>query len=470
MSDIVKEIVAICNHIKYHNDISCALEATKELLATYPAEKIHQIEMDMAKETILMKLCTRIDFGNIYEKFVDLLVASCPDVNQVDANGNSALFYAVKALNLYAVRSLVKAGADVSLLNKKEETALMLSSGRGIDGEELVDFLIKVGSPLNYQDETGETALMKAAKTGDFEKLKKLVDAGAILDVQDYQGQTALMKALRYRPKGYEGDERVAAQMSQVLLKNGADPEIEDHEGRTALDFATGFYLKTAFSNTLFKIKKNGQGNINQNKLNDMGNELKYDLLQKIYSNSTLDAQIKKTVAKQIILTNQQKNQTVDKSNVRQNQFLLMNEAVECAIKNQRGEKIIELFLKGVSFAGFTKEGKSVLDLAYETKNEAVLTAVLKLSDKNQINAQGDSLLIRAVKEKDKSVVKQLLAQDVDLCLKDKEGKDAFNIAMGLGDSELTQLIKEAAVSAYHKKKIALQIQPIHLIDPRQKD
>jgi ankyrin repeat protein len=72
-----------------------------------------------------------------------------------DANGNTALHYAMKNGNLAVARVLAKA-VDVTAVNKKGETALSIAINKGHN--DILD-LFKGKTDINNQDENGETLL-----------------------------------------------------------------------------------------------------------------------------------------------------------------------------------------------------------------------------------------------------------------------------------------------------------------------
>ena len=90
-------------------------------------------------------------------------------------------------------------------------------------------FLLKDGENPNQCDETGETALMLAARKGWVEALQLLIEAGADLDAQNEAGQTALFLAVMK-----EHPEAV-----RVLIEAGADINAMTPNGKTPLDMAT---------------------------------------------------------------------------------------------------------------------------------------------------------------------------------------------------------------------------------------
>ena len=72
------------------------------------------------------------------------------------------------------------------------------------------------------------TDLMAASLNGHTEVVELLADNGAELDLKNDDGATALIFASRH------GN----AEIVKLLLEKGANPELKDNEGKTALDYA----------------------------------------------------------------------------------------------------------------------------------------------------------------------------------------------------------------------------------------
>ncbi|RBA19772.1 hypothetical protein FPRO05_09072 [Fusarium proliferatum] len=82
---------------------------------------------------------------------------------------------------------------------------------------------------VDFQDDTGRTALSFAAQAGDLEAIGKLFDRHADVELTDTDGQTPLLWAAR---EGHEG-------AVKFLLDHGARTEAKDEPyGRTALSWA----------------------------------------------------------------------------------------------------------------------------------------------------------------------------------------------------------------------------------------
>ncbi|MDP2819073.1 MAG: ankyrin repeat domain-containing protein [Polaromonas sp.] len=184
--------------------------------------------------------------GNVTE--IENLAAKA-DLNARDGNGRTPLHVATFARQHDAIRALVKAGANINLLDKDrydgvtiasvaddedtlrvllslgasarqvtsryDGTALIAAAHLGHDG--VVKQLIAAGAPLDHVNNLHWTAAIEAVVLGDGGArhkvtLKALIDAGARLQLTDRQGNTPLQLA---RSRGYTA-------MVQMLEKAGA--------------------------------------------------------------------------------------------------------------------------------------------------------------------------------------------------------------------------------------------------------
>jgi ankyrin repeat protein len=190
------------------------------------------------------------DYGGI-----TMLIEKGAPVNGIDKEGNTLLIRAANYGKTGLVKFLLSHGADPNIQNKKGETALMKSNHPR--SEELVDALLASGANPNLQDKEGKTALMHLeyfhpnfklrdgvdptikdfngrdalfyCRGADKSMIEYLVSKGCRIDEQDKRGYTPLSLAADWiEYSGYE-DTIIA------LLDNGADPNIPDNDGRSAL-------------------------------------------------------------------------------------------------------------------------------------------------------------------------------------------------------------------------------------------
>jgi len=133
------------------------------------------------------------------------------DVNAPQADGMTALHWAVQLDDLEIAKALVQARANVSATNHFGVTPLSLACQNGRTA--MVELLLEQGADPNTTLRGGETALMTAARTGQPGPVRALLEHGADMNAKERRGQTALMWAAA------EGH----AEVVERLIQAGAD-------------------------------------------------------------------------------------------------------------------------------------------------------------------------------------------------------------------------------------------------------
>ena len=149
------------------------------------------------------------------------------DVNAAEADGTTALHWAVQGEAAALVGLLIDAGADVSAANRYGVTPVSLACVTGNAG--IIAQLLEAGADANAATTGGRTALMTAARTGDVAAVKVLLAHGAdVHATDDTHGQTALMWAAAKNNAG----------VVDTLVRAGADVGARTKHGFTAFLFA----------------------------------------------------------------------------------------------------------------------------------------------------------------------------------------------------------------------------------------
>jgi ankyrin repeat protein len=203
------------------------------------------------------------------------------NVNLPEPDGMTALHWAVRDNDAQAVQLLIRAGANVKAASRYGITPLSLAATNGNGA--MVQALIKAGADPNAALPDGETVLMTAARAGDAASVRALIVAGAAVNAREKtQGQTAVTwaamenngEAVRVLAEGgadlnatsttlqfpefkwitsgmvstslphggwtplmYAARQNAPA-AARALLESGADPNLTDPEGSTALMLA----------------------------------------------------------------------------------------------------------------------------------------------------------------------------------------------------------------------------------------
>jgi ankyrin repeat protein len=122
------------------------------------------------------------------------LVRARADVNALEGDGTTALHWAVRADDVESTMALIEGGARVTLANRLGVTPLALAATNG--SAKLIDALLKAGANPNESSPEGETVLMIASRTGSSSAVKVLLEAGASVNAaESWRGETALMWA-----------------------------------------------------------------------------------------------------------------------------------------------------------------------------------------------------------------------------------------------------------------------------------
>jgi ankyrin repeat protein len=123
------------------------------------------------------------------------LLSGRANVNEPQADGTTALHWAVRHDDLATAEMLIKAGADVKAATRYGVTPISLAAMNG--DAAMIRKLLDAGADPNTANPGGETTLMTAARTGKLDAVSLLLDRGAKLNAKDtVHEQTALMWAV----------------------------------------------------------------------------------------------------------------------------------------------------------------------------------------------------------------------------------------------------------------------------------
>ena len=176
-------------------------------------------------------------------ELVEQLLARRARPSVVNRYGSSPLAEAVKVADTRLVEMLLKAGADVEAGNEDEQTPLMLAARTGVVG--VAELLVRYRADVNKKELwRGQTALMWASAESQPEMVEFLIQKGAKLNVRaednDWPSQITSEPRAQYRPTGGLTPLLFAARAgclrcAEVLIKAGADPNMPNPDGMTAV-------------------------------------------------------------------------------------------------------------------------------------------------------------------------------------------------------------------------------------------
>jgi ankyrin repeat protein len=178
-------------------------------------------------------------------RLVKMLLDAGSGPEGANEDGQTALMLAIKTGDLSVVKMLVDAGANVNAVEKvQNQTPLMWAAAATRNAGEMVKLLLSKGADVKarakysdwpsqitsepraqYRPVGGLTPLLYSARGGCYECVEALVATGANVNAPTPEGVTALMIAL-------DNDHNDVA---KFLLDHGANPNVWDWWGRTAL-------------------------------------------------------------------------------------------------------------------------------------------------------------------------------------------------------------------------------------------
>jgi len=145
--------------------------------------------------------------------------------NILDANGSPMLVLAIREKSPNVINVLLSdKNIDVDLSDKNGETPVMMAS---IDGNLPLVKTLVIGHKAQL-DHIGWTPLHYACAKGQLEVAQFLIANGAIVDSMSLGNTTPLMMAVQ------SGNEQVV----KLLLDKGADLQLRNSQGLTAIDIA----------------------------------------------------------------------------------------------------------------------------------------------------------------------------------------------------------------------------------------
>jgi uncharacterized protein len=154
------------------------------------------------------------------------LIQQRADVNAPQADGATALHWAVYRDDAEMTDLLILAGANVKATNREGASVLSLACING--NAAIIENLLKAGADANERLTNGETPLMMAARTGNTSAIDTLLRHGADVNAKEkLRGTTALMWAAA----------QSHAPAVKLLIEHGADISARSSlasKGRTA--------------------------------------------------------------------------------------------------------------------------------------------------------------------------------------------------------------------------------------------
>ena len=363
---------------------------------------------------------------------VDFLLSQKAEINVQDATGQSALMIACKNEQREIIDELLSSGIHIDMQDNEGKTALMKAMK-----EEIVRLLLCHGAQVNIQDKDGKTSLMIAYENGRLKVFEQLLKGGADIDVQDVAGKTTLMRACK------EGD----LQTVNLLLQYNVQVDVQDNRGRTA--FMTA--CDNGFVDTADLLINSGADVNLRDKAGNSALAIATERsreFQKVTCLLVRSGAISDLQGGELGLTNlshesEEYSQREPSANSFQEHVSSTIDQPPLIAASGCGDssKVELLLSEGAEIDSRDSDGRTALIAASE--NGHTMVSDLLLRKGAYIDSQDDkgySALMIACQNAHIQTTSYLLDEGADTFLKSSDGKNAFDIAVEINNTELIPL------------------------------
>ncbi|NGX49570.1 MAG: hypothetical protein K940chlam5_01169 [Candidatus Anoxychlamydiales bacterium] len=230
--------IALSAHLE-NKPIYFSGDSSYQLINTYIEEKIstiskeellYSIHNSIPNEALFNKVLFKAVKSKDFDIVFALINAGKIDVNAVDENSITALFYCCELNDTLIAGLLLQNGANVNFKDVPGDTPLMHATVQS--SIEIVNLFIFYGALINDKNLQGTSALMYAVSNLNFEKTKILIDAGANVDDFDNKKITMLMEAIEQMESGKKDSD---IKILDLILDKIQNIDAQDNLGEPAL-------------------------------------------------------------------------------------------------------------------------------------------------------------------------------------------------------------------------------------------
>ncbi|XP_059643503.1 uncharacterized protein LOC132285337 [Cornus florida] len=213
-----------CGRTLLHHAILCGNTSAINVLLNCGADIESPIKTSGTIEFRPIHMAARLGFSTILQCLIDF---GC-DLNSRTDTGETALMICAKYKREECLTVLTRAGADFGLVNVAGQSAISIAGSNqwSLGFQQAVLDLIRAGKVPNSSNVSVFTPLLFVARSGDIQGLKALIArTGIDLDYQDDTGFSAIMIT------AMEG----CVEAFRLLVYAGADVKLSNKSGETAI-------------------------------------------------------------------------------------------------------------------------------------------------------------------------------------------------------------------------------------------
>uniref|UniRef100_A0A1I8G2Q1 ANK_REP_REGION domain-containing protein n=1 Tax=Macrostomum lignano TaxID=282301 RepID=A0A1I8G2Q1_9PLAT len=178
-------------------------------------------QLSISSRTADGENCLTIACLNGQEEVLKFLLEQRPNINYKNARGQNSLHIAAQKSHLSLIPLLLEAGIRVSEKDNEGNNVLHILSSKEF-------FCYKAGVSADEVNKDGRSALHFACACGSRKVINLLLKNGAAPNLTDSNGETPIFTAIRHRKIG----------AVQLLLRKGANPNVYSVTGDTPMSVA----------------------------------------------------------------------------------------------------------------------------------------------------------------------------------------------------------------------------------------
>lgn len=196
-------------------------------------------------------------------------------VDLKDRNGKIPLHYAIDIQSFKSVEILLEFGSNPNVHDKDGQNALHLAvKSRSL---KMCELMLKYVTNINARCFTGETALHIACNLQLVEIVRLLIEKGVALNVSDYSHEiTPLHYSVLLNNK----------ELIALILKNNADPNVQDIYGNTPLHYCI---TEGNFEVFMMLLKSNSTKNVINLNIWNVNGEIPLHIVLKMHQDNITD-------------------------------------------------------------------------------------------------------------------------------------------------------------------------------------
>jgi hypothetical protein len=175
-----------------HDYITNEYEISKKNEAASEVNHIRQALLDRGIPTTLEALAQCVAENKVDEVSLFLSAGFLPDLK--DKKGIPLLCISARNGHVSTIECLLRSGAQVDIIAEDRGSTALIDSAMGRH-KDVIKTLIEAGADVNTKTKDGQTALIIVVGAGDEKIVEMLVKAGADPDIEDMLGVSARMYA-----------------------------------------------------------------------------------------------------------------------------------------------------------------------------------------------------------------------------------------------------------------------------------